>query len=431
MRQNLVPTPIVDRNGKRTTVHRGAQQQGGQAHGALAAVAPTVTRPQQRATVSKVSWDLRSVGAPYGKDNELDSESFLARAGLEREAIAAAAGGKVSVSVPVPTLFEYLRVGIGPMEAAALETIGSLAKWQQDPGFNGALPGSLARRTRRRGEPDFIVGIGDAVDRMDAAGLTPLKAQALLANGLSDDHFQRTELTDEQVFAIFDRFKYQPSTVGAETNAAATIDAILDGRLPWRAVDKELGIRRVALARVVDLVYPETWARGSMEVESLSPLDRDWLLEDPDRLLGLGSLLSSDHRNYHVEGVLTDSIAALRAYGAEACTKAPAALLLAERSDGRPFGPDGANAALEFARAFKEAAGRDLNVSGAEASYSNFPRSDGYRSHTVHFADIVEAMDAGFDAEHIVGLLKEGCTAAQVRAIAVDGIATALTRGAL
>lgn len=397
MNSNLIPTRIVDKNNKITTVHK---RNGFPAAGAgkLGSLKPTI-KQAPRAAVSKVPFSTKS----GTKMISLGQHSFLARAGLDADAkrLLDSMGGEGSVEMDDELLYEYLRLGIRPSYAAVLHLLsdGDLEKLKADPKFAAALPGDLGTTMRWGGSTITGNEIGGVIDFMSEAGVKPSKISTALSNNLNDERMKDNILAPEQLADLFARFTYSVSKNEKKgTNASRLMDAVMDGRLPYDLIDKGNGVDRTTSSLAVDALYPKTKQHRGY----LSDDQRKRLLDDPQMIVDSARVISK--HGIHWTKSYATAPKAIDQFGVEACMEYHPEEMLKKRFDGEFIGPEGA-------RAMKEVRGiLDAKVMSPDATNRQYINrgegcillsGNGVRDVEIYTEDIAEIASHGYSAEQI------------------------------
>lgn len=346
MRNNLIPTVIVDKNNKVTTVHKrnGVPVP---SVSRLGSIKPTVGAPQPKP--SKAVSKVRYSATKYGSTNSLSlgDLSFLARAGLQDRAknLLEKIGDEGTVDMPDEALYDYLRLGIEPAEAAILHTLsgGDLEKLKRNKAFKDALPGNLASQRVWGGGDVDDKGITEVVDYLAGAGVKPSKIAAALRNNLNNENLARSVLEPQELAELFARFTYSLSKNEERGTAASrTMDALSDGRLPIILADRKTGVDRPVITTMLEAMYPKNKAERGLMSEGER---NDLLASDPEILLHIAKVLEKHNLR---GGDVASTQAAVRQFGAEACIAYDPQVLAAKHSDGTVLGVEGAQNALRF-----------------------------------------------------------------------------------
>lgn len=398
MKNSLIPTPVVDKNGRQTTVHKRSGAPAPSAR-SLAGAKPSLggnAAPTKRKSDSKIVTVPYSIGE-YSVEPNTRPDSFLARAGLTE---AATYGKSVtdSTSMTVGEMYEFIRLGITKHEAAYLMRDGAtLEELQQNPEFMAALPGTLAE-TR----PGKCLSVENIVDYLHEWGTPPAKVTHLLSNGLRDVHFENSVLEPEETIRVFDRFKYQYSATGAETNAMVTIDALLDGRLPYELMQE--GFERTTLTMASDALYPRKRGFGT---ESLTDAERAHLQANPEEIVRTVRALNEIENRRNRDFVKT--YRSIREYGYESTVQYTPDLLLMRPGGGEPLGIEGAEQVRAFVNSFSD------HMSRSTVTFQDVQATAGYMypretrtSVDIEYEDIALMQREGASNEQIAKLLETG-----------------------
>jgi hypothetical protein len=300
-------------------------------------------------------------------------------------------------------MYDYLREGLSLPQAAALHFQDeSPENWVRKGNEKGVLPGSLSYA--QYGEKARRVEIKNAVDALREHEVPPHVAQKMLLKGFTDEHLGGV-LDMDQKIRLFERFKYQASTnENVETNAAATMDALLDGRLPFELFERSF--KRTSLTSALDAVYPKKRqgaSRGNQN--ALSESDREYLRNNPEEIVNTVAAMDGP------EGQYTDFESAYKAnqlFGVEAAIQYSPRLLTLEREDGSLVGIEGARLAKEFRDYADEKFKSDPSV---VVSYDPYSRIRVYEPRGVNpnnkasYLDIIEMKEAGASNDVILDLI--------------------------
>lgn len=382
MRNNLIPTVVVDKNNKTTTVHKrnGIPSP---ATSKLGSLKPTIGRTPKVA-VSKVVFGTDKPGLKnlwYGPGSFLDRAGLVDKAmGLIRES-----DGKwksFSVEVADDVLYDYLRLGIGMAEAAVLHKLndGDMSKMLADPAFAAALPGDLATQRVWAGVHREPHPIDQTVDFLADAGIKPAKITATLKNNMHDKILESNVLAPEQLVELFDRFAYSLSkNEDRGTNASRTMDSVLDGRLPFGLINKENKIDRPISSIAYDLLH----SNQRKYATQLSPEQRQELIDDPDMLVKVCRTMSEHKLGRH--DALAPSHDAVKAFGFETCMEHNPREMAKKRIDGTLVGPEGVQAMKEV---------ESIIIDRVKASKID-PRTKRPVQRLVHYIDNYQLHDDG------------------------------------
>ena len=403
MKNSLIPTAITDKNGKQTTVHKRSGLPS-PSTGKLAALKPVMgddsSKKRQRfdSKTIKVDWQLN----PYTAEPNVREGSFLANTGLTEGVFDHDKSEACSVELSVGDLYEFMRLGITKHEAAFLVRNGdTLEDLQRNPQFMAALPGSMARSRSGEGE-----SVANVVDYLHEQMVIPAKVAALLGNGLRDYHLERTVLDEEKVVGIFKRFKYQSSTVGAETNASVTLDALLDGRLPYELFEAEY--ERTTLTMASDALYPR---KRGMSKKDLTDAERDYLIANPDEIVTTVKALNNIPNRRGKDFV--ETFRSIQKHGYDNTIKYSPNLLMMAPGGGEPLGLEGA----KKVRSAVDLLSSTLQGDKTEVRFNDVDPTGGYiwnrtsssrESHDIEYGDIALMQRAGATDEQIVGYLSAG-----------------------
>lgn len=234
MKNTLIPTAIVDKNGVASTRNKKvAGESAGNA--SLSGIRPAFGMAQTREVVHSIKGKALKTDSPLldflpkqeAKKDEWD----------EPEPVKHPALGK-AVDVPDDVLYEFLRLGIDANDAAGFTALGlSPDAVGDDPRFNERLRSNLNKV--HKSHTVYTVHKGEATDRMQEAGVSAVVASRVLSNGLQDEHLNRA-LNDEQIVELFSKWKFRGAYELHKTSSVRSdeiIESMLDGALPFAAKD--------------------------------------------------------------------------------------------------------------------------------------------------------------------------------------------------
>lgn len=389
-----------------TTVHK-KNEVASPSLGRLAGVAPTLsstpkTSPfESKMATAKWEANFASGNDYYRGKSYLHSgpDSLISRLGADLSKVSKTGSFKMSQG----EMYDYLREGISLPQAAALQSQNpSPEYWVQKGTEREVLPGSLS--FAHYGEKARLVEIKNAVDAFRQHEVPPHVAQKLLLNGFTDAHLGGV-LDMDQKIRLFERFKYQASTnENVETNAAATIDALLDGRLPFGLFEQDF--KRTSLTAALDAVYPKKRQGASSRTqESLSEAGRQYLRNNPDELVSVVAVMESPEGKY---SQFEDAYKSIRVFGLEASLEYSPRLLMKQREDGALVGVEGARIARDFRNFCLDAYKDHPSIVVSASPHDGIrivSRGDRNIDHKASYLDIIEMKEAGASNETLLDLL--------------------------
>lgn len=225
----LIPTPIVDKNGRQTTVHKKPASRLSSA--ALSSAKPVITPT----SVTNDPVHLIKGKPLHGSSLALqllrhdpDEQYRLTRCTDEH-------AWRKSVEVPDSTLYGYLRMGADIQDAAALYGLGVMPDDLPDhPQLAVHVPGRFGRLDGN--DAFYIIQNQKVISRFEAAGFPAVDVEKAVANKVQD-WFLDKGLDDSQLLTLFSKKKYQ-SAVGAGNKANdRVINAFVRGHLPLTVLD--------------------------------------------------------------------------------------------------------------------------------------------------------------------------------------------------
>lgn len=228
---DLIPTPVVDKNGRLTTVHK--KPSGGTYSSKLASSKPAIT-PVATSAPSNLMHTVK--GKPlHGASLALallsddpDEQYRLTRCTGEHE-------WRKSVDVPDSILYGYLRMGADIQDATALYGLGVMPDdLPNHPKLAVHIPGRLGRLDGN--EAFYVIQNRKVISRFEAAGFTAVDVEKAVANKVQD-WFLDKGLDESQLLTLFSKKKYQ-SVVGTGNKANdRVINAFVRGNLPLTVLD--------------------------------------------------------------------------------------------------------------------------------------------------------------------------------------------------
>ena len=431
MRNNLIPTAIVDKNGKPTTVHKRGGPPAPSA-GRLGSLKPSLA-PHAKPPTSKVSYNAENLGhISFGFDSFFKEAGIADAAQKHLDSI----GGTGKTVVPDDVLYGFLRVGISAQKAGLLFDMGysDADSLQNDPVIAQALPGPLVKTTRWGGSEADDRTIENVVDYLAEGGVSPQKISKAIVNNLDDKLLSRNTLPPEQLADLFTRFAYSVSVHEEKgTGSSRLMDAIVEGRMPYSLSEKQHGVERSIASNIHDALYgSEKKLRGSM-----SDTLRHKLKNDPQLLLRVAQVMSK-HKNY-IRGRYEKTADTIERHGHEAAIKYSPELLDASMSDGTSLGVEGAEEAQEILSYLKTSIGdvatdkyssRNGNsLQGAGNDYRLYSNSLGIPMTTVYASDLVEMRRSGVALEDILPYMKQGLDTRRIIAVTVGNVPKSVASG--
>lgn len=225
---NLIRTPVVDKNGKQTTVHKRAEQNSSGAS-ALASLKPKLTGG--RASKPKATVKIKPTAV-----RELHEDSIISAhpSYFEVEWIKYGHGEyewrNEEMEIPTARLYEYMRKGIDLTDASIFEGLGFNPEMVGEE-FPEDIPGRLGK-WRVNATYASKIKNQNVIDAMEEAGITPAKAYKALENGLQDGHMQH--LSIDQLVSLFGKWKYYGvEGTRPEQNSSRLLDKVVQDVIPY------------------------------------------------------------------------------------------------------------------------------------------------------------------------------------------------------
>lgn len=405
---NLVPTPIVDRNGKATTVHRRADPGAPKAGSPLARVRPSVApAPGEPTTVVR----------PVRNPPHFDRISCLWPAD-EAELVRTGKGPygwrRAPVQVPDSVLYGYLRLGLDLANASILHGAGITP---EAAAKNEELDRHLAWRVYTldgRYEPDFSER-GRAIQLMEDHGVPAETAFKAMRNNLNDYSFTGGTgvLTVAEFATVHANLPFRESRRGL-------FAAIFRGDIPWELTATNTAGELQRLDREIGSPYV-MWDEHGITPES----DRETYIRGASVAL---RRMEKASQWGAVDHPVARMLTAYSLHGEEAFDVPQPDILLKQyrAADGAERYVDPAGA--RFAQAV-------LDLIGDRGDWGRgwlWQHSEGLRPHRLDAEALMLLRDAGATPEHAHYLLVEReMDAVQALAVVRDGVPLAVSEGAL
>jgi hypothetical protein len=226
----LIPTPIVDKNGRQTTVHRKSANK--PSSSALNSSKPVISQATSAPndpvhTIRGKPLHGASLAVTLLSDDP-DEQYRLTRCTGEHE-------WRKSVEVPNSVLYGYLRMGADIQDAAALYGLGVMPDdLPNHPKLAVHVPGRLGRLDGT--EAFYVIQNRKVISRFEAAGFPAVDVEKAVANKVQD-WFLDKGLDESQLLTLFSKKKYQ-SVVGTGNKANdRVVNAFVRGNLPLTVLD--------------------------------------------------------------------------------------------------------------------------------------------------------------------------------------------------
>lgn len=275
----LVATPVIDKNGRLTTVHKRSDN-ASFGSPALTVARPSIVKTQKAEAVHTI------------KPKKLADDSPAARIGLamhhwdgySEESAFIAGRGRKPVDMADDVLFDFLREGIDTQNAAALNTFGISEVGEiPDGAWGKSYPGSLSTVITKSTLIHYRE-FGQVIERLQEAGLSAVDASKAISNGLQDGHLDQA-LSDEQLLKLFSKWNYK-STFSlngkSETEQDKVIDGFVSGLIPFELASQNMNTLKGLEYELTALLVKEQ----TRDDEDKALLEK---LKDRDYLVTLGS----------------------------------------------------------------------------------------------------------------------------------------------
>lgn len=384
MHNPLVPTPIVDVNGKQTTVHRRVPPVTPSPKG-LSAARPALAvngKPEKTFAVDYMMRQLPADG--FLHDMGIGLEAHNQGLGIDPRGRQSGIGGGMP-ELTLTDVYRFMRHGATLHEAARLAHFKSIDEWEQDADFQRASSKNNTKFT-------------DTIDLIESKNMKPAEAMKLLQNGLSDELLAASTLTVDQTLSVFSRFKYTHWTASKTAKEIpAMMDALLSGNLPYDIF--ESGYDKKSVTKLCSDIYGEQTKKSE-----LSPEEREEIKSSPATITLIMELMKLHQPKESFEDPFRSTgvtYRALKEFGEEVVRENHPEKLMQVLRDGSYMGPDGVATASSFVR-YCEA------NSGPNGVYDTPGRISIWINRTqarVSHADVVDMTRAGVPDSAIVGML--------------------------
>jgi len=248
MSRQLIPTAIVDVNGRLTTVHKRAEgtSRGNSALGNV--------KPSLGVTVSDMH-TIKPKKLPVLSDSVRLAQLFGALITNEEIEAFVSPTGRSTVQMSDDEIYDGLRKGFTIQDAAALKSIGiSLDEIMERTKDSYVQGGSLDIAVGRKGIR-YRTEISGALERLQASGTSPAEAEKMIINGLQDGHLDRA-LNDDQIKELFSKWRFR-SAVQAYEHGPVELDDVIDGfvsgRLPFDLINHKMANLKNSESELYDL----------------------------------------------------------------------------------------------------------------------------------------------------------------------------------
>lgn len=228
----LIPTPIVDKNGRQTTVHRRSDSKKNSR--ALISSKPVLTssfdmEPDLSYTIKGKTLHRDSLSLKLLSENPEEQYRLTQSTGEY--------AWRKNVDVPNSVLYEYLRMGADIQDAATLYGLGVMPEELPDhPVLATQLPGRLGRLDGANAF--YIIQNRGVLLRFEDAGFPAVDVEKAIANKIQDWVLDRG-LNDQLLLDFFSKKKKYHAVVGSIGQPAndRVINAFVLGRLPLTVAD--------------------------------------------------------------------------------------------------------------------------------------------------------------------------------------------------
>jgi hypothetical protein len=368
---NLIPTPIVDKNGKQTTVHKSLGNTPA-ATGALSAARPSLIASKKKERPTTLEWNTRQL--------PLD-EGLLWEMGISEHR-----GTTRFTEITLSELIGYLGHGATYHEAAYLNRIKGLEEWERDERF---------QRAAERCPNQF----DNVIAAIESRKMKPNEIFKLLENGVTDALLESSTLTEDQTLNVFSRFKYSHHTASKTSNEIpAMIDALLDGTLPYGVFDG--GYEKASVTKMCKELFGNPGKKSEF-----TEAEREEIRSSPETIELLLALTDHHNKNRHENDVygayraFGETYRAVKQFGKKAVSEFHPQLLQGKLSDGSVMGVEGARTARGFVQYCEDKTPFELNQYAvtsltARDQRDAYGRSSGSRF-TVELTEVVEMSRAG------------------------------------
>lgn len=401
---NLIPTPIVDVNGRSTTVHkRPASESPG--NRTLAAAKPLL---KAHSAPSVMDETVVIKGGTLLQQNSIIMRN---RGYFESDYIQNGESGyewrKDDVEISNGELYEYLMFGIDPVEAAVFHQMNFKPEWfESDDELNHRPPGSV-KYNEKQDPTNALERIRDVVTRLRDKGIPAQLAATMVANGASAWNVTHAKISTEQLCDLLGKWRVDGSSNSADN---IMMREIIDGRIPFELVG--MNSRN-------DLVRYSKERQSFVAKGRLNGLQE----EDPEKYLRVASKAI---KSMPGDAPVTDLFRLVDRFG-DGVLELKHPKLADWALNGGYFGIEGAKYVEEVQKLLTKSKSKVVGdwKSSTEVGFK-------YQPSDLEARDLMKLRDAGAPPEQAVDLLVDrGLNITQALSVVQDGVLVALADGAL
>lgn len=402
----LIPTQIVDRNGRSTTVHKKDVQQPASAR--VGSIKPTLSKPphsRQETVVIK--------GRPLHKDS---IALKLFDSDWDRQYELTSSKGEFSwreeVELPKSSVFEYMRLGVDITDAATLYGLGYKPEDLADTSEIARFIPSRLQQIVKSGTK-WLVRNNEAINAFESAGISLEQTEKALNNGLQDTFLNRA-LNEHQLAELFTKWKYSSvahDSLIKKTKKDEVIHGFVNGVLPFECKD-------IPVSNLHEINF---------ELSIMMQGDREEIMKDHDLYVRMirkaaASTMTGYNRVFDLNRMVSK-------HGVGVLDLDDPHLCAARLASGTDAGLENALYFEEVHRYVKEL-GLHLYVDEAtKYGYKGNVRVDGEEMYN---NDLAELREAGISpSEAYEGLILRKLSPTQIIVAKEDGLAGSLSDGAL
>lgn len=226
----LIPTPIVDKNGRQTTVHRKLANK-------TSSPVLSSSKPVLASTSNITDDPVHTIKGKLLHGASL-ALVLLSDDPEEQYRLTSCTGEyewRKNVDVPNSTLYGYLRMGADIQDAAALYGLGVMPEdLPNHPKLAVHVPGRLGRLDGA--EAFSLIQNRQVISRFEAAGFQAVDVEKAVANKIQDLCLDKS-LDETHLLNLFSKKKYR-SVVRTSSGVNDTVvNAFVRGRLPLTVLD--------------------------------------------------------------------------------------------------------------------------------------------------------------------------------------------------
>lgn len=282
----LIPTPVVDKNGRQTTVHKRANAP---VRGLGTIGVPRLVGSNNQPAGGSVH-TIKPKGLPEKSDAVRIAKLFEVVTTKDEIESFRSRGSRSSVALTDDDIYNALRKGFSAQDTAALKSVGisvdDAVERTKGHLHEGGSINSLTGRSSSGHLHTYRSKTANALDRLQESGVSGVDAEKAIVNGLQDGHFDRA-LSDDQLVGLFSKWRFRTEYehyVHGHVDQDDIIDGFVSGRLPFELSKHKLGDLANVEREVFDL-HERDYSRERGVYRTPDPAlgerlrDREYLLQ--------------------------------------------------------------------------------------------------------------------------------------------------------